>query len=201
MSNTFIISDTHFNHSNILEFQKNRQFDSVEEMNEKMIDAWNSVVKKNDTVIHLGDFNFAGLHNWIEMLDRLKGNITLLKGNHDKTKIIKRCINEGLIHEYHEIGFMKKIDSQILHFSHYPLITGIRRNYWGINGHVHDQEENLLLNNINVGVDGSLYAKSNISNFGEPLSFEVVMDEVRSRKPLLDEMVDSIKLNRKSIDN
>ena len=49
MAEIFVISDTHFNHSNILDFKDYigkpcREFDSVEQMNEAMLDNWVSVV-------------------------------------------------------------------------------------------------------------------------------------------------------------
>ena len=55
MAQTFVISDTHFNHENILEFKDYigkpvRDFDSVDQMNEAMMDNWVSVVGPKDTV-------------------------------------------------------------------------------------------------------------------------------------------------------
>ena len=59
MPKTFVISDTHFNHDLILTFKDYigkpvREFDSVEQMNECMMDNWVSVVKPEDTIIHFG---------------------------------------------------------------------------------------------------------------------------------------------------
>lgn len=82
MAETWFISDTHFGHKNILEYEKEyRPFNSVEEMNECIIDRWNSVVNVNDIVYHLGDFAF-GRHN-IQIAERLKGKKKLILGNHD----------------------------------------------------------------------------------------------------------------------
>ena len=71
MPNTFVISDTHFNHELILTFKDYvgkpvRHFDSVAQMNECMFDNWNSVVTPADTVYHLGDSDADGLNEVVE---------------------------------------------------------------------------------------------------------------------------------------
>lgn len=83
MSNrVFVIADTHFGHSKIIEFeQHNRPFQSIEEHDEELVYRWNSVVRKNDTVWHLGDVVF-GAHN-LPILGRLNGVKHLVMGNHD----------------------------------------------------------------------------------------------------------------------
>jgi calcineurin-like phosphoesterase family protein len=73
-------ADTHFNHDNILRYC-NRPFDTVEEMDEKIISNWNSIVSEDDTIYHLGDFCFGNTNKY---LSRLRGNIIRLKGSHDK---------------------------------------------------------------------------------------------------------------------
>lgn len=55
----FYISDTHFGHEAIIGSCE-RPFSSVKEMDEFMIDAWNSTVSDDDIIYHLGDFAFAG---------------------------------------------------------------------------------------------------------------------------------------------
>ena len=88
MGNIWITSDTHFNHTNILKFlgadgKPFRQFNSVEEMNECMIDRWNSVVKDRDKVYHLGDVYLSQGKEANSILHRLKGRKRLILGNHD----------------------------------------------------------------------------------------------------------------------
>jgi len=77
----FITSDHHFFHQNIIKYCS-RPFYSYQEMNQVMIDKWNSVVGVNDIVIHLGDFAWRGKAGLIR--PKLNGTILLVKGNHDE---------------------------------------------------------------------------------------------------------------------
>lgn len=78
----FYIADTHFDHYNILAFD-HRPFITVEEMNKTMIDNWNSVVRHDDEVFILGDFCWGKEARWVELLEQLNGQKTLITGNHD----------------------------------------------------------------------------------------------------------------------
>lgn len=82
MVETFFTSDTHFGHKNILEYEKEaRPFETVEEMNEHLIQSWNETVRAKDIVYHLGDFAFGASN--VAIADRLNGNKRLVMGNHD----------------------------------------------------------------------------------------------------------------------
>jgi len=90
MANLFLISDTHFGHAKFLTFKTAsgeliRKFDSVEQMDQTMIDNWNKVVNKNDQVYHLGDVVIN--RKFLQVLDQLNGKKVLIRGNHDIFKI------------------------------------------------------------------------------------------------------------------
>ena len=96
MKNIWVISDTHFDHANILRFAddagnliRGARFTSVDEMNEHMIDRWNSVVKPGDKVYHLGDVVFGDKEGWMKRhWNRLNGRKRLVVGNHDNIKLM-----------------------------------------------------------------------------------------------------------------
>lgn len=180
---TFITSDSHFHHNNILDFE-DRPFNSVPEMNEGLIKAWNSVVKKTDTVYHLGDFCFGGVKEWQDILNELRGNIVLIKGNHDKTKIVNRVFKEGLLHEYHPLGTVLKVDSMIMNLSHYPMMIGARPRNWSIHGHLHSYDTGFT-NHVNVGVDSTL-AKSLAIPFGTPIELGELVKHLHEINPLVE---------------
>lgn len=80
--NLFFTADTHFGHAKIIQHSR-RPFASVEEMDERLIQNWNLIVKPNDTVWHLGDFNFRSQQLTPYYRRRLNGRIHLVRGNHD----------------------------------------------------------------------------------------------------------------------
>lgn len=132
----YFISDTHFNHSNIIEYC-NRPFKDIKEMNDTLINNWNSVVKKEDIVYHLGDFALADDEELKELYLKLNGTIILIRGNHDG-KSAKY---------YEEIGFKVltnapiKLDEYKLILSHTPVPdTRIPEGYINMHGHIHNKK-------------------------------------------------------------
>ena len=88
----FFTSDTHYNHTNICSAttkwvptnRNTRQFNSLDEMNNTLVNNINEVVGENDILIHLGDWSFGGFDSIAEFRDRINcKNIHLIYGNHD----------------------------------------------------------------------------------------------------------------------
>ena len=133
--NRFVISDTHFGHTNSWEKFKLadgsplRPFTSTEEMDETMIERWNAKVKPQDTVYHLGDvvINQKSLH----LVSRLNGRKILVRGNHDIFKD----------KQYYDVGFEQIhgvrvfVDKFIL--SHIPLHPDCVSERFRVNVHGH----------------------------------------------------------------
>ena len=86
MGKIFYIADTHFGHDNIRKLS-NRPFSTVEEMDNALINNWNSVVTDDDDVYILGDFSYKS-EDPIDYLKKLNGKKHLIVGNHDN-KLLK----------------------------------------------------------------------------------------------------------------
>lgn len=98
MGKIFITSDCHFNHNNILKYEPiSRNFKDIEEMNETIISNWNSVVLEEDTVYVCGDLCLGAIDKIAPIIERLNGNITLIRGNHDSKRRIEVYEYLGII--------------------------------------------------------------------------------------------------------
>lgn len=140
MGKIYVTSDTHFNHKNIIEYC-NRPYATVEEMNESIINNWNSTVGEDDTVFFLGDFCLGNRENLIELGHRLNGHKILVMGNHDRVTAtaFKDAGFEDVFKKAPIIRF-DEFDITII-FSHAPKF-GADLTYPNIHGHVHDKATN-----------------------------------------------------------
>lgn len=134
MSKIFFTSDTHFGHENIINYC-NRPFTDVQQMDSYLINAWNSVVHKEDIVYILGDFSFRTNVESSSICKKLNGTKYLVKGNHD----------ESSNYAYRKMGFEDVYDHPIvldtfLVLSHQPLPFIIGGPMVNIYGHVHNSE-------------------------------------------------------------
>ena len=90
----YFTADTHFGHENVIRFC-GRPYATDAEMDEALIENWNSRVKGNDTVFILGDLLFRS-DNAEEILRCLKGKKRLLIGNHDGSWMTKVDVSRYL---------------------------------------------------------------------------------------------------------
>lgn len=81
-------SDLHLNHDKAFLYEP-RGFTNIKEMNEAIIENWNSVVKPGDIVYNLGDSLMGDKAEGIELYKKLNGTSFMIWGNHctDNKKI------------------------------------------------------------------------------------------------------------------
>lgn len=175
----WFISDTHFFHSNMLKFVDNhghrvRPFGSVEEMHELMIARWNSCVKDNDYVYHLGDVTFRYDKPFNELMSRLKGHKRLIVGNHDK------IWNPSLRTWFEKVDVWKGFKQENFTATHFPhLLSGLRDGDFNVHGHMH-QNHMADPHYINVSVEARDYYPVHMDKILEEINYVIKHPDTNS---------------------
>lgn len=151
----YFTSDTHFGHKNIIEYT-GRPWLDVPTMNDALIANWNSVVKPEDTIYHIGDFAMGPKVEHKGFMDRLNGRKILIRGNHDQSvaKMLALGFNEvhnSLLVRLDDDGNTVSDGGRLVYFAHVPTGTAPEYDIW-ICGHVHTAWKRSG-NIINAGVD------------------------------------------------
>jgi calcineurin-like phosphoesterase family protein len=176
----WITSDTHYGHKNIckgvtewdldrIDNSTTRDFKTLEEMNETIVNNINAVVGQDDILIHLGDWSFGGFDNIRVFRNRLVcKTIHLVTGNHDHHIVNDR---DGVrsefasVHEYYsqlEVrvprpnGEVERMRFVLCHFpvaSWHDMNDGIAHLF----GHVHLPPNKKIMQGraMDVGMDGN----------------------------------------------
>lgn len=165
-------SDFHFCHDNVIKYD-NRPFSTIEQMNNAIIDNYNSLVDDNDDFYFLGDFCF-NIKRTEEFLLRLKGDKYFISGNHDDNRTIKLFEKHGTY-----LGNLAEINinKQAIVLCHYALRTyrGSHKGAWHLYGHSHHslfEDPDSL--SFDVGINGKNYNYS-------PLSFDYVKKRMEKK--------------------
>lgn len=140
--NVFFTSDCHFCHSNVIKYD-GRPFNDVEEMNERLITNWNSVVGDKDIVFYLGDLSFDRSSGETErIVNELNGTIHFILGNHDNEKDIRKLNRFETISDYVNLSILD-LDNprkkQGIMMMHYPILSWDKAHHgdWHLHGHCH----------------------------------------------------------------
>ena len=150
----YFTSDLHLGHPAIIRM-RTRPFVDVEDMNQKLLDNYNSVVHKNDTVYILGDIcHRMRVEDANELIAQLHGKKVLITGNHDKN------YDRNL---FTEVCDFKTISLHGHYFAlmHYPMLSWPKLHQGSIHlhGHIHGSAECNMQNmkdgilRYDVGVD------------------------------------------------
>jgi calcineurin-like phosphoesterase family protein len=178
----FFIADTHYKHKNIcrgvsdwrdingnVPINQTRDFETLEQMNDKIVESINSVVGEDDILFHLGDFSFGGFDNIAEFRNRIVcKNIHLILGNHDhhierNKGDIQRLFSS--VNQYLRLSVSLYPGTTLYQgeyefvLMHYPIASWHNMNDGVIHlhGHVHLPPDKKLSQGkaMDVGVDGN----------------------------------------------
>ncbi len=186
-SKIFFTSDLHANHFNIIS-SCNRPFKDEKEMNEALIEKWNSVVDDKSTVFCLGDFAWGGYHKWKEFREKLNGKIVLIVGNHDLKNLTTAAKNE--LFDYVTQQMYIRIEGRPVYLNHYPFLcyAGVYREpqdqVWALHGHIHlgpnslggrdiPRMKYLMPTQYDVGVDMNNYTPISWNEIKEKIEYQV----------------------------
>jgi calcineurin-like phosphoesterase family protein len=111
----YFAGDLHFLHNQIFIYKK-RGFETIEEMNEAIINNFNKVVRPQDYLIILGDVFLGNKTKAKELISRLVGHKTLVRGNHDMST--RQCLGMGF--EWVCQSMTLNIQGTTILLSHYP---------------------------------------------------------------------------------
>lgn len=161
----YFSSDLHFNHDREFVWGA-RGFNNVEEMNEAIIERFNSVIQPGDILYLLGDSALGGgekatLEANKALIERLNGEIHMVRGNHDtnpRVEMYQSCAN---VVEAAKWADMLKYKGYHFYLSHFPTMTGnleketLKQCTCNLFGHTH-QTSNFYMDLpfvYHVGVD------------------------------------------------
>lgn len=157
----WVTADLHLLHKKIISVCR-KQFKSIEEHDEYIINRYNSVVGKDDLVYFLGDVCFKPADKAIKLLKRLNGRKVLITGNHDQLTD----------NEYRAAGFIEVIRHPVYYnnniiLSHIPVYECLYlRHVINVHGHLHGYVLDLP-NFFNVNVELTGFLPVNIEVFEE----------------------------------
>lgn len=149
-------SDTHFNHSQIIQRQ-NRPFEHIAHMHEEMIDRWNQRISPTDTVYVLGDFAYERPDGWdlLKLFKALNGTKHLVIGNHDEQHSNVLRLPWESQHYMLGIKAAKKGKHRWATASHYAMETwrGMSGGALMLHGHSHGTLKRRIPFRFDVGAD------------------------------------------------
>ena len=137
---TWVTSDLHFGHKNIMKFcpvTRARFRDDVAYMNETMIKEWNDLIAPEDLVYILGDVAFMSGSDAGRTVMRLNGTKILVEGNHDRKTLQDVTFRNAFaeVHKYLDINYN---GTKVVMF-HYPICEWdqMHRGSVHLHGHLH----------------------------------------------------------------
>jgi len=180
-------SDTHYDHKNICRAttswkdsdDKTRDFDSLEMMNEIIVNNINAVIAPDDILFHLGDWSFNGFENIRKFRERINcKNVHLILGNHDHHIERNKDNIQSIFNSVNEYLSLEVKGEGKFVLMHYPIASwnGMNDGVIHLHGHVH------LPNNLRVA-DGKAMDVGVDGNNMEPISMEEVL-KIMSKQPI-----------------
>lgn len=145
----WVISDTHFFHTNLITKMKIRPND----FQERLVTNWLNMVSDKDSVLHLGDVLMGPRDVWYK-IPRLHGKVEVIVGNHDESHKM-RFIQEKWGWKFREDLIFEHKGYTII-CTHEPM-DRLAGHVLNVHGHIHEKPAPSR-NHINVSCEWTEYA-------------------------------------------
>ena len=152
--NIWFSADLHLGHTNIIKYCS-RPFGTAEEMNGRILENFNSVIRPGDPLYLVGDLCWSSFNakGWLMLLKTQE--LHLILGNHD-------CDGSGKplkhipVEMFRSVQHVKRItpDGEQVFMCHYPMVSWRNRSHGALHlyGHVHGNYTSSV-RAMDVGVD------------------------------------------------
>lgn len=192
---TYITSDIHFGHVNIVKYT-GRPYADVDEMNEAFVSNFNSVLTDEDLLIIVGDAAMGHRADTLRLFSDIAGTKLLVTGNHDyvhpmhSDKMVEKWMP---VYEEHFDAIVTNStlfmgEAGLFVINHFPYAGDHAENRydaaeidlwrpedegdWLLHGHVHSQEALWGPRQIHVGIDAD-YTAYGVERY-HPIPVEVI---------------------------
>ena len=181
-------SDTHFCHDRGFVYEP-RCFQNIDEMNEAIVERWNSVVKPWDIVYHLGDVMLNDNDKGCEFFKKLNGQIYILRGNHDTNNRVNIYNTLPNVFDCGDYARVIKVGKYTFYLSNYPTNTSNLENNAPLSQHIinlygHTHQKDNFYNDIpymyHVGMD---------SHNCYPVAAEIIIEDIKQKITECQEML------------
>lgn len=171
-------SDLHLGHNRDFLYEP-RGFKNIQEHDETIIKNWNKVVHPSDRVYVLGDLMLNDNEAGIKKIKQLKGQIYVVRGNHDsevRMNLYNDCYNiikvtEGQFFRYGKYHF---------YLSHYPTLCS---NF----------DSNKPLKARTVSLCGHSHCQNPFADWDKGLIYHVELDAHNNFPVSIDSIIEDIK--------
>ena len=136
-----------------------KEFETLDEMDNALISAWNRVVSRGDEVVVVGDFSEYSDYKTLSILDKLNGYKHLVVGNHDGFLRSGRVAERSAFSTIGSVLNLRHEQSgRWFYASHYPMFSwkGYENGTILVHGHIHtdgvDGEDKTALEDFDQGI-------------------------------------------------
>lgn len=157
----WLTADLHLGHKKIIGYTY-RPFDTVEQMDQTIIDNINARVTKGDQLIVIGDFAFGDPRPYLARINCQ--HVSLVPGNHDKHWMREMDLSTMFV--LPPLLMITDYPVPIV-LCHYPLEVWERGHYGARHafGHVHGRTLSPIRGRMDVGVEPNNFCPVSVDNF------------------------------------